>query len=94
MLSCNVLYLNTFLVNPPQKINKNIMQQFADHTIPYDYLQYNIENILNVQIEGTAPPDNVKIRNLMAAIHLKKCCDMAVFTSVSAKPCCCNISAV
>lgn len=47
------------------------MQQFADHTIPYDYLQYNIENILNVQIEGT-PPDNVKIRNSMAAIHLKK----------------------
>lgn len=76
MLSCNVLYLNTFLVgcttqSPPQKINKNIMQQFADHTIPYDYLQYNIENILNVQIEGT-PPDNVKIRNSMAAIHLKK----------------------
>lgn len=48
------------------------MQQFADHTIPYDYLQYNIENILNVQIEGTPPPDNVKIRNSMAAIHLKK----------------------
>lgn len=77
MLSCNVLYLNTFfgwMYNsiPPPKINKNIMQQFADHTIPYDYLQYNIENILNVQIEGTPPPDNVKIRNSMAAIHLKK----------------------
>lgn len=32
------------------------MQQFAVYTIPYDYLQYNIENILNVQIQGPPPP--------------------------------------